>query len=519
MLTLIYILRAFRICIGYQLDCLVLPKLLAPSTYLFFFVRTEHRQQIRQMNRGQRLRHALECLGPMWVKFGQLISTRYDVLPNDVIEALVLLQDSVTPFSERKAELMICNQLKKPFEEVFEVFEKTPLASASIAQVHAARLKQEGIDVVVKILRPNIHKKIKRDLTCLYTLARMIAWLASDAERLKPVEVVRELERSLNEEVNLLSEAANATTLKRHFPERHPLLVPDVYWDYSTKEMMVMERIDGVNISHIDTLKEKKVDLEQLAKLGVELFFTQVLRDSFFHADMHPGNVFVDVSEPNRPGYIVVDFGIVGTLNPEDQRYIAENLLAFFNRDYRRVAVLHVESGWVPSDTRIDQFESAIRTVCEPIFARPLKDISFGLLFMQLLKTARRFKTEIQPQLILLQKTLLSVESLGRRLYPELDLWETAKPQLEKWVGRQVGIQGLLQKSKERMPLWLENMPELPDLMYRWLVMQNKTGQLKQQVLTSAPKNHGWGYVFIGIFIGIGLLFFAEHFVVITLVH
>lgn len=499
MRTIFYWMRVIKVMLVYRLDVLVFGNTWAPSKICHLFLFGQRHRALSAMERGQRLRMALEHLGPIWIKFGQLLSTRYDLLPSDIIESLAMLQDAVTPFPPEVAEQLIQQQLQQPIEAVFTQFDRQPLAQASIAQVHTARLKREGREVVIKLLRPGIAKKIRRDVHCLYGVARCLAWCLADAERLKPMAVVAELEHSLKQEICLLTEAANATTLKRHFPDRHPLLVPEVFWDYCTPKMMVMERIHGVQISDVAALEKAGVNFEKLAKLGVDLFFTQVLRDSFFHADMHPGNVFVDVSDPENPGYVVVDFGIMGTLNPEDQRYIAENLLAFFNRDYRRVAVLHVASGWVPADTRIDQFEAAIRTVCEPIFSRPLKDISFGLLFMQLLKTARTFKTDIQPQLILLQKTLLSVESLGRRLYPELNLWQTAQPQLARWVKQQVGVSGLWRKSQEKLPLWLENMPELPELVYHLL---QKANAPQQPITPKAPRVKRWPSVAFGVVLG-----------------
>ncbi len=500
MYALFYGGRVLALFLLFRLDAFVWgERWWLPSRWVHACLWSRQHRMIATMARGQRLRMALERLGPIWVKFGQLLSVRYDVLPEDVVAALALLQDAVTPFPGEEAVTLVQQALGQPVEAVFENFELTPLAQASIAQVHAAKLKADGAEVVVKLLRPGIHKKIKRDLRCLYGVAHLLHRLLPDAARIKPVSVVAELEYSLQQELCLRTEAANAMTLKRHFPDEHPLKVPAVYWDHCRDNMMVMDRVDGIRISDVEALKRAGVDMALLAKRGVDLFFTQVLQHSFFHADMHPGNIFVDVRDPKNPGYVLVDFGIMGALSPTDQRYIAENLLAFFKRDYRRVALLHVESGWVPANTRIDQFEAAIRSVCEPIFAKPLKDISFGLLFMQLLRIARQFHTDIQPQLILLQKTLLNVESLGRRLYPELNLWETAHPILEKWVKSQMGWSGFVEKSKTRLPIWLEQCPELPEMVHRFLAQSTRQSP---PVIVQAPKPQTWPTLCLGMVLG-----------------
>lgn len=418
--------------------------------------------------RGARIRRALEDLGPVFIKFGQMLSTRRDLLADDIADELELLQDAVPPFSNKKAQDIIEKAFGQTLEELFDTFEKDPLASASVAQVHAARLKS-GEDVVVKVLRPDILPVIKRDISLLFIIAEWAARYSSQIRRLRPVEVVKEYEKTIIDEMDLMREAANASQLRRNFENSSDLYVPEIHWDYTRKNVMVMERIYGVPIRNIDKLKEANTNMERLAEMGVEIFFTQVFNHNFFHADMHPGNVFVDIEDPAKPKYIAVDFGIVGTLSPVDKRYLAENFLAFFQRDYNKVAKLHVESGWVPSDTRVDEFESAIRSVCEPIFERPLKDISFGQLLLRLFQTARRFNMEVQPQLVLLQKTLLNIEGLGRQLYPDLDLWTTAKPFLERWMDEQVGTKAMLRGFKDNLPYIIEKMPEMPMLIYEAL--------------------------------------------------
>lgn len=378
--------------------------------------------------RAVRIRLALEELGPIFVKFGQALSTRKDLLPEDIADELVKLQDRVAPFANEIARKIIEDELGISISEAFAKFDPNPLASASVAQVHAAEL-HDGRKVVVKVLRPDIETGIQSDIGLLYELARFAEKFWADARRLRPMEVVAEFERSTLDELDLLREAANAAKLRRNFEHSDILYVPEIHWDLTRRKVMVMERIYGVPVGEIDLLKKQGADFKLLAERGVEIFFTQVFRDNFFHADMHPGNIFVDL--PAK--YIAVDFGIVGSLSLTDQHYLAENFLAFFNRDYRKVAQMHVESGWVDSSTRIEEFESAIRSVCEPIFEKPLKDISFGQLLLRLFQTARRFDMHVQPQLVLLQKTLLNIEGLGRQLYPDLDLWQTAKPFLEKW--------------------------------------------------------------------------------------
>lgn len=418
--------------------------------------------------RAVRMREALEDLGPIFIKFGQMLSTRRDLLADDIADELQGLQDNVPPFPGDQARKIIEKAFGQTVGDLFEAFEEQPLASASIAQVHAAVLKT-GEDVVVKVLRPDILPVIKRDISLLYIIAELAAKYSSQLRRLRPVEVVAEYEKTIIDELDLLREAANASQLRRNFEGSSDLYVPEIYWDFVRKNVLVMERIYGTPIRDIEALLEKETDMERLAAMGVEIFFTQVFTHNFFHADMHPGNIFVDTDNPKAPKYIAVDFGIMGTLSQVDKRYLAENFLAFFQRDYYKVAKLHVESGWVPSHTRVDEFESAIRSVCEPIFERPLKEISFGQLLLRLFQTARRFNMEVQPQLVLLQKTLLNIEGLGRQLYPDLDLWKTAKPFLENWMEEQVGPRALLRNIKEDMPYLIEKLPEMPSLIYKSL--------------------------------------------------
>ena len=387
----------------------------------------------RRQPLGERLRKALEELGPIFVKFGQALSVRPDLLPPEVAAELAKLQDQVPPFSGEHAAAALAVAFGRPVEEVFAEFERTPLAAASIAQVHAARLAS-GEAVVVKVLRPNVAALIRRDVEVLYAIAALAERYWPEAYRLHPVEVVAEFEKTLAVELDLLREAANAAQLKRNFAGSELLYVPEVYWDFCRPNVLTMERIAGIQVDDLDALRSAGTDVQRLAENGVEIFFTQVFRHNFFHADMHPGNIFVDVTDPREPKYVAVDFGIVGTLDERDQHYLAENFLAFFRRDYRRVATLHVDSSWVPAGTRVDELEAAVRAVCEPIFNKPLKDISFGLVLLRLFQTARQFNMEVQPQLVLLQKTLLAIEGLGRQLYPELDLWKTAKPVLEEWM-------------------------------------------------------------------------------------
>ena len=436
--------------------------------------------------RAVRMREALEDLGPIFIKFGQMLSTRRDLLADDIADELQRLQDNVPVFPGNQARNIIEKAFGENTDDLFESFEEQPLASASIAQVHAAVLKT-GEEVIVKVLRPDILPVIKRDISLLYIIAELAARYSSQLRRLRPVEVIEEYEKTILDELDLLREAANASQLRRNFEGSSDLYVPEVYWDYVRKNVLVMERIYGTPIRDVDSLLEQNTDMERLAALGVEIFFTQVFSHNFFHADMHPGNIFVDTADPKNPKYVAVDFGIMGTLSQTDKRYLAENFLAFFQRDYYKVAKLHVESGWVPAHTRVDEFESAIRSVCEPIFEKPLKEISFGQLLLRLFQTARRFNMEVQPQLVLLQKTLLNIEGLGRQLYPELDLWRTAKPFLEQWMEEQVGARAMLRTLKDDMPYLVEKLPEMPGLIYK-SVKAYADGEYHQQQLDEMKK-------------------------------
>ncbi len=427
--------------------------------------------------RGVRIRRTLEDLGPIFVKFGQALSTRKDLLPEDIADELVKLQDRVPPFASDVARRIVEQQLGQPIADAFSEFESAPLASASIAQVHAATLKS-GEQVIVKVLRPDIEQRIRSDVGLLYELARLAGRFWSDARRLRPLEVVGEFERTILDELDLLREASNATKIRQNFEGSEALYVPEIHWPLTRQKVLVMERIHGIPVGEIGQLEAGDADFKLLAERGVEIFFTQVFRDNFFHADMHPGNIFVEL--PAK--YLAIDFGIVGTLSPTDQRYLAENFLAFFNRDYRRVAQMHIESGWVPASTRVEEFETAIRSVCEPIFAKPLKDISFGLLLLRLFQTARRFDMVVQPQLVLLQKTLLNIEGLGRQLYPELDLWQTAKPFLEDWFKDRLGPKAKLKRVIEQFPEIAEHFPELPSLVFQAL---DSASQSKRQLETN----------------------------------
>jgi ubiquinone biosynthesis protein len=408
-----------------------------------------------------RLRRVLEDLGPIYVKFGQLLSTRRDMLPEDLAAELAKLQDRVPPFPGTLARRIVEVAYGRPLEEVFARFDEEPLASASIAQVHTATLK-DGREMIVKVVRPGIEKVIRRDLGIMHILAGLAEKYWADARRLRPSNVVREFEKTLLDELDLMREAACASQLRRNFADSDLLYVPQVDWDLSRRNVMVMERITGIPVSDMDGLRRAGVDLRWLAEAGVEIFFTQVFRDSFFHADMHPGNIFIRPEPGQHPRIMVVDFGIMSSLSEFDQRYLAENFMAFLDRDYRKVAQLHVESGWVPPGTRVDEFEFAIRTVCEPLFDRPLREISFGNLLLRLFQTARRFNMVVLPQLILLQKTLVSIEGLGRQLYPDLNLWHVARPLLERWMSERMGLRGFARAARENLPFWLHRLPELP---------------------------------------------------------
>lgn len=429
---------------------------------------------------GVRIRLALEELGPIFVKFGQSISTRQDLLPPEIGSELAKLQDEVPPFPGEQALKEIEQAFGRPASQLFASFEPQALAAASIAQVHAATL-HSGEDVVVKILRPNVHALIRQDIEVMYALARLAQRYWPEARRLRPLEVVEEYEKTILHELDLQREAANAAQLRRNWLGSPLIYVPDVYFDYCRPNVLVMERIHGIQIDDMDALRAAGVNIPKLAANGVRIFFTQVFRDNFFHADMHPGNIFVDATDPEDPRYAAVDFGIVGTLSERDRRYLAENLLAFFDRDYHRVARLHVDSGWVPAGTRVDELESAVRTVCEPIFSKPLKEISFGQVLLQLIRVARQFQMEIQPQLILLQKTLVQIEGLGRVLYPDLDIWQTGKPVLKEWMIEQTGPRATLRRLKR----------EWPDLRYALEKLPQVTRKLVDEVLEPAHSAEG----------------------------
>jgi ubiquinone biosynthesis protein len=425
--------------------------------------------------RAVRLRLALENLGPIFVKFGQVLSTRRDLLPADIADELARLQDRVPPFSSELVVATLERVYGKPLLEVFASFDVQPVASASVAQVHLARLP-EGTEAAVKILRPGVGRVIRNDVALMYSAAGLVELLWKEGKRLKPREVVSEFERHLRDELDLMLEAANASQLRRNFAGSALLRVPEVYWDWCSSEVMVMESMAGTPVSQVDALRAQGVDIPALARNGVEIFFMQVFRDGFFHADMHPGNILVD----RQGSYIALDFGIMGTLTEVDKSYLAQNFLAFFRRDYRRVAQAHLNAGWVPKDTRVEEFENAIRAVCEPIFDRPLRDISFGRVLLRLFQTSRRFNVEIQPQLVLLQKTLLNIEGLGRDLDPDLDLWKTAKPYLERWMSEQVGWRGLARYVREEAPNWGVMLPQLPRLLHRRLADGDSDALVRQ---------------------------------------
>ena len=475
--------RMFRISwvfCRYRLDIFLPIAELPGPLKLFFLLAPWHLFPQPKLDRGDRLRLALEELGPVFVKFGQILSTRRDLLPDDMADSLKTLQDRVPPFPSDVARNIIEKSLGAPVSELFKEFSAAPLASASVAQVHAATLLN-GQEVVVKVLRPGIEKVIHQDLALMYLMANLLEKYWTEGKRLHPVDVVADYDSTIHDELDLQREAANASQLRRNFDNSPLIYIPFIDWDYTRKSVMVMERIHGIPIADVPALKAAGVNLKVLAEKGVEIFFTQVFRDSFFHADMHPGNIFVDVSNPADPKYIAIDFGIVGTLAPDDQSYLARNLLAFFRRDYRQVAQLHIQSGWVPPDTRVNEFEAAIRTVCEPIFEKPLKDISFGHFLLRLFQTARRFNMEVQPQLVLLQKTLLNVEGLGRQLYPELDLWSTAQPFLESWMRKRIGPAGLIKSLQTHLPSWLEQSPEMPQLVHDALLQLRGAGPTEKQ--------------------------------------
>jgi ubiquinone biosynthesis protein len=461
--------------------------------------------------RGQRLRQALERLGPIFVKFGQVLSTRRDLLPADVADELARLQDRVPPFDPSVAMATVERAFRRPVDSIFASFDRDPVASASIAQVHFATLKDRSgqtRDVAVKVLRPGMLKVIEKDLSLMRMMAGFLDW-SKEGHRLKPREVVAEFSKYLHDELDLVREAAAAAQLRRNMAGLNLVLIPEMLWDYCHPEVIVMERMVGVPISQVDRLRAAGVNIPQLARDGVTIFFTQVFRDGFFHADMHPGNIQVSIEPATFGRYVSLDFGIIGTLTEYDKEYLAQNFTAFFRRDYKRVAQLHIESGWVPPDTRVDELEAAVRTVCEPYFDRPLKEISLGLLLMRLFQTSRRFHVEIQPQLVLLQKTLLNIEGLGRQLDPDLDLWSTAKPFLETWMLEQVGPQKMLDELRNQAPRYAKLLPDLPMLLHQFLQQKPTDGRRELQELLVEQKRTNrllQGLVYGGIGFALGLI-------------
>ena len=453
--------KILRVGIRYRLNELLPKQLPWPWRYLFSIGLSN-----QQWTRGRRLRYACEELGPIFIKFGQLLSTRPDLLPADIVKELSYLQDNVTPFDPQTFYHLVDSAFDQSIDTIFAHLDKEPLASASIAQIHSGRLK-DGREVVVKVVRPGIETTIDKDTRLLLWIARLLEYWLDTGKRLRPVEIVEDYRQTILDELDLQREAANGSLLRRNFTDSPLLYVPEVYWEYSNRQLLVMERIYGISVNDIKTLKVRGTDIKSLAERGVEIFFTQVFVHNFFHADMHPGNIFVNCNNPSEPQYIAVDTAIVGSLTREDQYYLARNLLAMFRRDYRQVAELHIQSGWVPKETRINEFEAAIRTVCEPIFEKPLAEISFGNALITLFKTAQRFNMVVQPQLVLLQKTLLNIEGLGRQLYPQLDLWQTAHPFLERWIKQRYHPKTVIKELRRYAPEWIEKFPEMPTKIYQ----------------------------------------------------
>jgi len=495
------------VALRYGLDELVLTSF--PHPLLHLLARVVALGRKLDAPRGQRLREALERLGPIFVKFGQVLSTRRDLLPVDIADELAKLQDRVPPFPSDQAVATIERALRKPLADIFVSFEQVPVASASIAQVHFAVLRdRSGVerDVAVKVLRPSMLGTIEKDLSLMRMMAGWVEGLSSDGKRLKPREVVAEFDKYLHDELDLVREASSAAQLRRNMEGLNLVLIPEMLWDFCTTEVLVMERMRGVPISQVDRLRAAGVDIPKLARDGVTLFFTQVFRDGFFHADMHPGNIQVSIDPQTFGRYISLDFGIVGTLTEVDKEYLAQNFAAFFRRDYKRVAELHIESGWVPPATRVDELEAAVRTVCEPYFDRPLKELSLGMVLMRLFQTSRRFQVEIQPQLVLLQKTLLNIEGLGRDLDPDLDLWATAKPFLEKWMLEQVGPQRLIAELKAQAPRYAKLLPDLPLLLHSYL-QRNASGpdRVLQELLLEQRRTNRTLQGLVSVVIGFAL--------------
>ncbi|RTR37785.1 ubiquinone biosynthesis regulatory protein kinase UbiB [Shewanella canadensis] len=479
----------------------------------FFWITNKHKDKVG----GERLKLAMQELGPVYIKFGQMLSTRRDLLNDEWAEELNMLQDRVPPFDSAIARDMIEAELNAPIETYFEDFDNTPLASASISQVHTATLKSNGKAVVLKILRPNVEQQVHADIQLMSQAANVLETLLGQGNRLRPAEVVEDYRTTIEGELNLKLEALNAIKLRNNFLDSGTLYIPYMYEDLCFTRLIVMERIDGIPVSDMAALKAQGTNLQLLAERGVELFFTQVFRDNFFHADMHPGNIFVSREHPEDPYYIGLDCGIMGTLSEEDKRYLAENFLAFFNRDYRRIAQLYIESGWVSPDTDIGAFEQAVKVVCEPMFNKPLDEISFGHVLLELFRTARRFDMVVQPQLVLLEKTLLYIEGLGRQLYPQLDLWKTAKPFLEEWMSEQVGPKGMAKKIKQELPYWSDKLPELPELVYDNLKMGRNfvksQNQMLDRYLKQQQKAHKSNYLLLtaAILVICGTLLFNQN--------
>lgn len=512
------IMRIMLILMRYNIDEIIFGSNRFPLLRCFVYFNPYYWRTNRRIPEGERLRAAIEALGPIFVKAGQIISTRRDLLPDDIAKELAKLQDKVPPFCGKKARAMVQLALNARIEDVFSQFDNEALASASIAQVHAATLLN-GDSVVVKVLRPNILRDVKRDIDVLMTLASFAERYWRKTRHFKPRQMVEEIAQTFRDELDLLHEAANASQLRRQFKQSSLVYIPDIHWQYCRSSVIVMERIYGIPIYDLDRLRHAGINMKKLAERAIELFFTQVFQNNFFHADMHPGNIFVSEHHPENPQYILVDFGIAGSLSQQDQRYIAENMLAFFKRDYQKVAELHINCGWLPPDTRIDQFEGAIRSVSEPIFSQPLKDVSFGELLLRLIQVARRFHLNIQPQLVLLQKTLLNVEGLSRTLAPELDLWATVTPHLEKWLKKQIGVGAFFRRVREQLPLWSEQLPQMPSLLYE-VLSETKQKQEKErfaQVMAedANPSTSGWqkaGYFFGGVGLTLATLCVSGYF-------
>ena len=469
-----------RIAIHYRLDTFIDAEQLPAGLKVLLAIGPWRLRPVPALSRGERLRRSLEELGPVFIKFGQMLSTRRDLLADDIIDELAKLQDQVPPFPSAQSINIIEQALGKPVNELFADFTTNPMASASVAQVHAAIL-HSGEEVVVKVIRPGIEKTIRQDIKLLFSMARLIEKYLADGRRLRPMEVVDDYQHTILDELDLQREGANTSQLRRNFEDSELLYVPEIHWDFTNRKVLTMERIHGIPVTDMAALKAQGTNMKLLAERGVIIFFTQVFRDSFFHADMHPGNVFVSRTQPDNPQYIGIDCAIIGSLSDSDQYYLARNLLAIFQRDYRLVAELHVECGWVPTETRINEFESAIRSVCEPIFDKPLSEISFGQLLVYLFQTARRFDMEVQPSLVLLQKTLLNIEGLGRELYPELNLWNTAQPFLEQWLKDRYAPSGMLKRARKHLPAWLEQLPLLPEALMDSLQQSKQLQQLATQ--------------------------------------